>query len=67
MDANLREMKAVIRTNQGRMDAKIEVNNEEFEAFQGTLLSWTDVHQARIQAMVEACIEKTEALKKRLR
>jgi hypothetical protein len=33
-------MKAEIRTNQERMEAKIEANNEKFEALQVTFLSW---------------------------
>jgi hypothetical protein len=54
VDANLREIKAVIRTNQERMETKIEVNNKKFEALQGTLLSRTDAHQSRIEVMMEA-------------
>jgi hypothetical protein len=39
-DANLREMKAEIKTN-----------NEKFEVLGGTLLSRMDIHQTRIEAM----------------
>jgi predicted glycoside hydrolase/deacetylase ChbG (UPF0249 family) len=39
-DANLREVKAEIRTN-----------NEKFEVLQGDLVSWMDIHEARTEAM----------------
>jgi hypothetical protein len=64
LDANLREMKAVIRTNQERTETKIEVNNEKFVAFLGTLLSQIDIQQARIEAKMEApCQEHQEVPK----
>jgi hypothetical protein len=40
-DTNMREMTAEIRTNQERVEAKIEANNEKFEVLRGTLsLGW---------------------------
>jgi hypothetical protein len=42
VDANLREMKAEIRTN-----------NEKFEALQGALISQMCIHQAKTKAMQE--------------
>jgi hypothetical protein len=36
-----------------RMEAKIEANNEKFEALQGPLVSWMDILQDRTEAMQE--------------
>jgi hypothetical protein len=35
------------------MEAKIEVNNKQFQVLQTILVSWTDIHQASTEAMQE--------------
>jgi hypothetical protein len=39
-----------IKTNQDRLKAKIEANNEKFEVLRSALVSRTDSHQAKIEA-----------------
>jgi adenine-specific DNA methylase len=75
-DANVKEMKEEmmakledeIRTDQERMEAKIEANNEKSGVFLGPLVSRMDMHQARTKAnqrettaKMHTLIERTEA------
>jgi hypothetical protein len=52
-DVSVRETKVEIGTNQERMETKIEVNNEKFEALRGTLLSRMGIHHAMTGASQE--------------
>jgi hypothetical protein len=36
-----------MENNHEKMDARIDANNEKFEALRGTLVSRMDIHQAR--------------------
>jgi hypothetical protein len=48
-DPTLKETNAEIRTNPERMEARIEGNNEKFEAHRITLLSQVDIRQNRTE------------------
>jgi hypothetical protein len=59
---------AEMRTNQERLEAKIEARNEKFEVLWGTVVSWMDIHQARtgspweeMKAKMDIHQEKMEA------
>jgi hypothetical protein len=47
MEINQERMDAKIGSSQGKMEVRIEANNEKFEVLQGTLVSHMDIHQAR--------------------
>jgi hypothetical protein len=60
----LAEMKAEIRTNQERLQAKIEVKNENFEVHRGKIWSSQEEMKAgheEMKVILEACQEKMEA------
>jgi hypothetical protein len=71
-DASLREMKAEVSTSReemrtdqsemtARLEAKIEDNNEMFEALLGTLVSRMDIHETRTEASQQEKITKMDA------
>jgi hypothetical protein len=56
MDTNQKEMNVKQErtdTNLNKMEAEIRANNEKFQVLQGTLVSQTDIHQARTEAVQE--------------
>jgi hypothetical protein len=55
--ANLREIMAEMRTNQDRMEAKTETNNEKAEVLQNKMWNIQD----KMKAILEDSLEKTEA------
>jgi hypothetical protein len=50
-----------IRTNEERMETKIEASNEKFEVLRGTLVSRMDAHQTRTKTTQEDIQAKTDA------
>jgi chaperonin cofactor prefoldin len=74
VDTNLKEMKeemtarleGMIQNNQEKMEAVIVANNEKFEVFQTTLVSQTDIHQARTEAIQEEIIAKMDTHQERM-
>jgi bifunctional pyridoxal-dependent enzyme with beta-cystathionase and maltose regulon repressor activities len=66
VDTNLKEIKEDIKTNQAKMVARIEANNEKFEILQGTLFSWLDVRHAKTEANPEEMMVKLDAHHERM-
>jgi hypothetical protein len=61
VDANLKEIKEDIKTNQAKMEARIEANNWKFEVLRDTLVSWMDAHHAKTDVNHEEMMAKLDA------
>jgi hypothetical protein len=55
-----------MKTNQAKIEARIEASNEKFEFLQGTLLSWMDAHHAKTEANHEEMMTKLDAHHERM-
>jgi hypothetical protein len=64
----LAEMKAEIRTNRERLEAKIEVKSKNFEVLRGKI--WTSQEEMKsgheeMKVMLEACLERRRQIQKK--
>jgi flagellar basal body-associated protein FliL len=65
MDANQAKVDANMKTNQemlAKMEPRIEDNNEKFEVFQDTIVSWIDVNQVKTDANIKEMMARLEAI-----
>jgi hypothetical protein len=51
----------MMQNNKEKVEAGIQANTEKSEVLQTTLISWTDIHQARTEAIQEEIIAKMDA------
>jgi uncharacterized protein YPO0396 len=54
-------LEAIIQNNQGKMEARIDANNEKFWVLRSSIVSRMDIYQARTEDNQEEIITKTDA------
>jgi hypothetical protein len=60
------EMMAEMKTNEERLEAKIEGNKQKFEVLRGTLVSRMDAHQSKTEANHEESMAAMKASQERM-